>query len=1223
MAPTPDPTINVRSPPAFLPTPSIPSISWTTWYRMFLKYITASGFTSLPRDRKKAILLNLLGTEGQRLFYTFPNADTLTYDESVKGLKAHFQATVNVVAERYRFRSRAQLNGEPIDTWVAQLRELSSNCEFGSMKDEMIRDQLVEKVLNPQVREKLLQESGLTLEKAIIIARQMEVAKREAAELSASCSSDVRAVSKQKPATVFKQKPAPVSKGHCFRCGRKDHNAAAPNCPARNVKCRACEKTGHFSKVCRSQKTVNVVQSDSSHTRDPSVHSNGEVVQLLNVASSSSYTASNSVRSSDNFIFHDVQLQTGNVLINSVQMLLDTGSIATIVPKSVFHDMFSEINLQSPPDILVSYDQQPLSVIGGVQAKLVVQGSSCETFVYIVEKGQAILGLEALRKLHLSLPLHQVTSTSHVPQDLLNKFPQVFHGDISKPAKGFMHAPKVDDSIPPVAQRLRRLPFSVRDNVKKELLALEEKGIIERVDASKWVSNPVIVKKADNSLRICVDLKDVNKAIVPDRYPLPTTTELTSKLHGSKVFSKIDLKMSYLQIELAPESRDLTTIITHEGLFRYRRVCFGLSSAPSAFHKMLASVLAGLEDDGVTHYIDDILISSKNEEENKRIVTEVLRRLSKHNLVINNGKSVFFAPEIEFLGHKISQDGISPLQSNTKAIESLSLPRNVKELSSFLGATNFYLKFVPQYSDITEPLRHLLRKNIPWSWTDECTQACEKLKEMLTSAPILAHYNADAKTLVTCDASAVAIGAVLSQIQPDGQERPVAYLSRSLSQTERKYSAGEREALACIFACERWHLFLYGKRFTLQTDHRALTSLLATSGSGHRPLRIYRWSDRLQQYDFDVVYRPGSMNQVADMLSRLPNDCSEQTANFDVADKSESVVQQIFSKSVITVDKLAEATSDDSVLSTVLSFVKNGWPSKCALKDKNLHPYYSLRHELWTWNDGKCLARGPKAIVPDSLRQHVVDMAHQGHPGIVRTKQRCREIAWWPRMDTFIYEFVKNCVPCTLTDKRYLDNTPIPKVHWPSRPWESLQIDIAGEFKAAPSSSRFLLVVTDLHSKWPEIAMCSDITSSSVIRFLSDLFVRWGIPSFITTDNGTQFTSHEFSDFLLRMGIEHVRTPLFTPQANGGVERLNRSIKESLKAQLAEDIPFPIAVQNFLLTYRSTPHALTMKSPAELMIGRKLKLPLHSIAPMRPQLTDAQQSLQKSVQVVEQQKAIF
>ena len=1199
-----DPTIAVRSPPAFLSAPSTPTIPWTTWFRMFTNYITAAGLSSLPDVRQKAILLNTLGTEGQRIFYTFPKADALSYNDSVKALSDHFQASINVVAERYRFRSRAQMPGESIDNWIAHLRELSANCEFATLNEEMIRDQLVEKVLNPQIREKLLQEKRLTLDEALVIARQMEVAKREAATFSPA--SEVRAVSYKDP----KKKPAPPtgsnSKGHCYRCGRKDHNAAAPTCPARNAKCRSCSKTGHFGKVCRSQKSVNVVQPDSSPSTPASpVSEDGEIVQLLNVVA-------NNI-SSNKYIFHNVELQTGDIQDSSVRMLLDTGSIATIVPKSVFEDRFSEIQLQPPPDLLVSYDQQPLQVVGGVRAKLTVDNSSCEIFLYIVEKGQAILGLDAIRKLRLSVPLHHV-SASHVPQEFLNDFPHVFSGDITTPAKGFMHAPKVDDSIPPVAQRLRRLPLSVRDNVKQELLSLEEKGIIERVDASKWVSNPVIVRKADSSLRICVDLKNVNKAIVPDKYPLPTTTELTAKLHGSKVFSKIDLKMSYLQIELAPESRDLTTIITHEGLFRYKRVCFGLSSAPSAFHKMLASVLAGLEGDGVIHYIDDILISSETEMENKKIVSEVLKRLSKHNLVINNDKSVFFANEIEFLGHKISKDGISPLQSNTKAIESLRMPTNVKELSSFLGATNYYLKFVPHYSDITEPLRRLLRKNTQWEWTDECIEACEKLKHMLTSSPILAHYNAEAKTLVTCDASAVSIGAVLSQIQPDGSERPVAYLSRSLSQTERKYSAGEREALACIFACEKWHLFLYGKRFTLQTDHRALTALLATSGSGHRPLRIYRWSDRLQQYDFDVIYRPGSMNQVADMLSRLPNDDSTNTAQDEISDRSESVVQQIFSKSVITPNKLAEATSEDSVLKTVLQFVKTAWPDKRTMKDKRLHPYYSLRHELWTWNDNRCLARGPYAIIPDSLRQEVTEMAHQGHPGIVRTKQRCREVVWWPKMDGFINEFVKTCVHCTLTDKRQLDQTPISKVQWPSRPWESLQIDIAGEFKAAPIFSRFLLVVTDLHSKWPEIAMCSAITSSSVIHFLSDLFVRWGIPDRITSDNGTQFTSHEFTDFLARMGIEHIRTPLYSPQANGGVERLNRSIKESLKAQLAEGVPFSNAVQNFLLTYRSTPHALTSKSPAELMLGRKLKLPLHSIAPLSTPLTDAQETLAKSVQ---------
>ena len=274
---------------------------------------------------------------------------------------------------------------------------------------------------------------------------------------------------------------------------------------------------------------------------------------------------------------------------------------------------------------------------------------------------------------------------------------------------------------------------------------------------------------------------------------------------GSTIFSKLDLRKRYLQIPLHEDSKHLTAFITHDGVFQYKRMPYGLSSAPSAFQKILSSILSGVKG---------AFVHGKDSEQHDERLNEVLSLLNEHHLSLNTGKCVFSATEVDFFGYSVSAVGVRPLVSNVKAILDLPEPKNVKELASLLGTTNFYLKFVPNYAQLADPLRLLLRKDVPWVWTEAESAAFATLKQKITSPPILAHFNSDAPTVVSADASGVALGAVLSQLI-DGQEYPVAFASKTLSETERRYSAGEREVLTCIFACEHWHNFLFWSEICL------------------------------------------------------------------------------------------------------------------------------------------------------------------------------------------------------------------------------------------------------------------------------------------------------------------------------------------------------------------------------------------------------------------------
>jgi transposase InsO family protein len=583
-------------------------------------------------------------------------------------------------------------------------------------------------------------------------------------------------------------------------------------------------------------------------------------------------------------------------------------------------------------------------------------------------------------------------------------------------------------------------------------------------------------------------------------------------------------------------------------------------------------------------------------------------------------------PEVEFNGHIISAAGIRPLKSNVEAILRIPTPKDQRELLRFVCTASYYLRFVKDYAALSESLRRLLRANVTWHWSAECETSFREIKRRLASPPILAHFDVSADTILTCDASSTAIGACLSQISNgDVTDRPVAFISRSLTKAERSYSASEREALACLWACERLTFFLYGRHFRLVTDHQALKTMLTAVGTGHRPLRLHRWADRLLQFNFSVVFRPGKDNVVADCLSRSYSDNDTPTMSspsassaVDPDDEDEQLIQTVFGSiatPVVTLEAVAAATDADDVLRTVRDYVINGWPNDRRNLRAEIRMYFDVQHELSVC--GRCLIRDVRTVIPASLTAAILDIAHEGHPGIVRMKQRCRETVWWPGIDIAIERYVRDCEPCILSGKSAKPRPgPLQPIPLPSGPWRKLSLDIAGEFVAAPHHQRYVIVATDVYSKWPEVAACGSPTSSAVIEFLTSLFDRFGLVEEIITDNGVQFVSSEFEDFLAAHSIKHSRSALYSPQTNAAVERLNRVIKEGVKVALAEGKSFMTGLRQVMAAYRTTPHATTGVTPASLMLAFPVRTPLSvlsSLPSSSRSSTSSQTDLRKRV----------
>ena len=443
-------------------------------------------------------------------------------------------------------------------------------------------------------------------------------------------------------------------------------------------------------------------------------------------------------------------------------------------------------------------------------------------------------------------------------------------------------------------------------------------------------------------------------------------------------------------------------------------------------------------------------------------------------------------------------------------------------------------------------------------------EAFKTLKETLASAETLAYYDKDAKTRVIADASPVGLGAVLVQEQ-NGNWRPVYYASRSLTAVERRYSQTEREALALVWACERFHVYLYGKHFELETDHKPLEVIY--SSKSQPSARIERWVLRLQPYEFTVMYRPGPQN-IADALSRLTQEISNESKN--VAEEYIRHVAENAAPRAIPIQEIEEASAEDEEIALL---------RKCVQTDDwtvGEPAFKAVRNELTVL--GKLVLRGTRLVIPKKLRKQVLDLAHEGHQGIVKTKQRLRTKVWWPGIDRQAEQRCRTCHGCQLVGKP-LPPEPLKRTELPTQPWQDLAVDLLGPLP----TGEYLLVAVDYFSRFFEVAVTKSVTSGKMISCLEAMFATHGLPLSIKTDNGPQFVSEEFEVYLKDNNIEHrTSTPLW-PQANGEVERQNRSLLKAMRIAHSEGRDWRKELQKFLLGYRSAPHTTTGVSPAKLL----------------------------------------
>ena len=578
--------------------------------------------------------------------------------------------------------------------------------------------------------------------------------------------------------------------------------------------------------------------------------------------------------------------------------------------------------------------------------------------------------------------------------------------------------------------------------------------------------------------------------------------------------------------------------------------------------------------------LDDILIGAGNKEKLFELSDKVLAKLDATGGKLNPSKCEFGVTKVKYYGHVISGDGVSVDSEKIESIKNVPAPKTKTELKSFFGLVHYYGKFCSNLSTIAAPLNALLKNNVPFVWSTRCQEAFDRIKEILASAPVLAHYCPKKKLYLQCDASPFGLGVVMSQTdEVSGKEHPIAFANRSLSNTERNYAQIDREALAIIYGVQKFQKYLLGREFVLVTDHKPLLRILGEKYSlpSLASARLSRWAVYLSQYRYQIVFKDGRSHSNADALSRFP--APEEENRADIAEQF--YIRQIRTLPVCFKD-IQEASSNDDTLSKVYARVKNGWEEKCS--DQVLLPFFKRRNELSL--QGNVVLWGRRVVIPECQHQAVLDQLHEHHPGVVRMKQLARMYCWWPKISDDIERRVNVCQTCIQHQNMPAKADVLP---WPpsESPWHRVHIDYANFM------GKSFLILVDSYSKWIEVGVtrADQMSSKRTIEMLRNWFARFGYPKVIVSDNGTQFKSTEFMSFAKSIGAKQKFSAPGHPATNGQAERIVQTFKKGMRKIFSEtpDKNVQAALDKMLFGQRFTPCTVTGRSPAELFLGRQIR----------------------------------
>lgn len=805
-------------------------------------------------------------------------------------------------------------------------------------------------------------------------------------------------------------------------------------------------------------------------------------------------------------------------------------------------------------------------------------------------------------------------------KDLISSFQDIFSSDDYDIGHTNMvqHRIELEDEYP-FKQRYRHIPPAMYEDVKSHLHQMLRTGII-RKSHSPYASNVVLVKKKNGSLRICVDYRQLNMKTKKDAYALPRVEDMLDCMAGNKYFSTIDMKSGYHQVEILEEHKERTAFTVGPlGLFEYNRMPFGLACAPATYQRLMQDCLGDLHMRICCCFIDDVIIFARTYEEHLERLQLVFDKIREANLKLSPTKCSFFKPKVKYVGHVVSEKGVETDPEKVEKVLTWPTPQSPEEVRRFIGFVGYYRRFVKNFSQVAKPLTSIMpspvskkgskkkkREQQPWQWTDKQETAFTTLKELLSSAPILAYPDYTQPFELHTDASGLGLGAVLYQEQ-EGLPRVIAYASRGLTKAEQNYPAHKLEFLALKWSVtDKFHDYLYGHTFKILTDNNPLTYVLTTAkldATGHR------WLAALSVYNFTIDYRPGKSNADADSLSRLPTTISNESIKAICGSMQTPLVEAYaISPDTIDISELdmhigistdinwSHEQAMDPALHSCIKTLKSGQTPKKGQPPSAIQKQFNhlrlvddvLYREVTI--DGQ---QQHQLVLPSSYIKIALEALHNemGHPGKDRTTSLVRERFYWPGMCKDIEEWVQKCDRCT---KRKTKQEKAPLVNIiTTQPMELICIDYL-TLEPSKGGIQDILVITDHFTRYAQAIPTRNQTARTTAEALFNNFiVHYGIPGRIHSDQGPSFESHLIQELCRLTGTKKSRTTPYHPMGNGLTERFNRTLISMLGTlHPSQKTNWKAHVAPLVHAYNCTRHDATGQSPYFLMFGRQPRLPI-------------------------------
>ncbi|XP_062705610.1 uncharacterized protein K02A2.6-like [Aedes albopictus] len=1167
---------------------------WEEWNRYIENFEMAATLSNANDPVRRSQLLFLsMGTELQGIVRAAKLRPSLTdancYQKFVANIGNYFQSMTDASAEHEAFSNMKQLKTENAVAFHARLMAKVRLCGYSPTDhDRFVRSQLLKGLRNKDLvraartyghdtnyivqaatRDEAYEAETTTPDnkEPLAVNRVHRTTSVQDSIKKRSRADNGGPQPKRSRTNQYAERRSTQDRGRrsrCRRCNGRTHSNLP--CPALSRNCNFCGEQGHYAITCRRAHVRQVqVKSSASPTReDDDQMDQTQYVNALSLA--------------------DVLVECCIGSSSPIQMLIDSGADVNVIGGKDWLRLEQEykaglanlkfVEQSNPKDLRAYGTHSPMKVECIFQAQIVAverKAPAIQAIFYVVRNGtRSLLGRSTASDMGI---LHVNATVNHLDKlNDLTVFPKV---------PGVKVKFSVDETVPPVRNAYYNVPAAFREAAKNRLAEMESQGIIEKVtSASNWISGMSAVAKGKDDFRLVVNMRGPNRAINREYFRLPLLEEMKVQLHGSKFFAKLDLKNAFYHLELHPESRDLTTFLTENGMYRFTRLMFGVNCAPEIFQREMTRILKDVKNKIV--YIDDVLMFASSLEDLRKTVCDVLERLRSNNLTLNAAKCEFDKTRLKFLGYELDEHGFHVDDAKIKSIQQFREPSTISELRSFLGLASFISPHVKHFADITSPLWEIIASK-SWTWGAKQSAAFNTVKEQIIKCCVtLGFFSEDDKTILYTDASPVALGAVLVQEDLQGKSRIISFASKSLTITERKYAQNQREALGAVWAVEHFSFFLLGRHFTLRTDAQGVSFILNRSreDSKRALTRADGWALRLSPYNYTVEYVRGADN-IADPSSRLysgeDKPFDEENSPWEIASLEANTIE------FVTENEIKAATSEDKTLQEVMDALKSGhWP-------RHLRRYQLFENDLDTRNG--MLVKTGCVIIPETLRKRTLEVSHQGHPSAAKHKSILRQRVWWPGMNQDAQKWVDACATCAVNG-RPEKPTPMQRIFAPKAVWETIALDFNGSYARFGGIS--ILVVVDYKSRYLIARPVKSTSFEQVKKVLEDVFEREGTPKFIKSDNGPPFNGQDYKTYCESRDITTIfSTPLF-PQQNGLVESYMKLINKAMASATLNGTSYVEELSMAIQAHNAACHSVTQYPPEEIMTGRKIKrcLPL-------------------------------